>query len=202
MDLKLVSKNNMGIVITFILVILLSQSRFFDFLTETYLGRMFILLLIIFISHTNKILGLLAVLFVIVAFNRYSLGANVVQSYNYYEGFNGSGNSTASVIMQDKINIDKAKEDIMKQKLTALQNQEKSSQTATTTSSAASGTTTSSTTSESFGGREGFCMTDRETNILRGKQSNTVPLFNNTREQDDNISPTDKSVFSGSYASF
>ena len=101
MDFKLVSKNNMGIVITLILVILLSQSRFFDFLTETALGRMFILMLIILISYTNKFLGLLAVLFIIIAFNQYDM--NVVQSYNYYEGFDGSGNSTASAVLNDKI---------------------------------------------------------------------------------------------------
>lgn len=197
----LVSKNNMGIVITIILVIFLSQSRFFDFLTETSLGRMFILALIIFISYTNKFLGLLAVLFIIIAFNHYDM--NVVQSYNYYEGFDVSGNSTASAIIQDKINIDKAKEDIMKQKLTTLQNQKNADQTTTTTSSATSGsTTTTSGTSESFGGREGFCMTDRESNILRGKQSNTISVFNNTRNQDDDVSPTDKSVFSSSYAPF
>ena len=195
MDFKLVSKNNMGIVITLILVILLSQSRFFDFLTETALGRMFILMLIILISYTNKFLGLLAVLFIIIAFNQYDM--NVVQSYNYYEGFDGSGNSTASAVLNDKITIEKTKEDIASQKLTALNNQANSSQTSTTTSSAASGTT-----SESFGGREGFCMTDRESNILRGKQSNTIPVFNNTRNQDDDISPSDKSVFSSSYASF
>ena len=195
MDFKLVSKNNMGIVITLILVILLSQSRFFDFLTETALGRMFILMLIILISYTNKFLGLLAVLFIIIAFNQYDM--NVVQSYNYYEGFDGSGNSTASAVLNDKITIEKTKEDIASQKLTALNNQANSSQTATTTSSSASGTT-----SESFGGREGFCMTDRESNILRGKQSNTIPVFNNTRNQDDDISPSDKSVFSSSYASF
>jgi hypothetical protein len=175
----------------------LSQSRFFDFLTETALGRMFILVLIIFISYTNKFLGLLAVLFVIIAFNQYDM--NVVQSYNYYEGFDGSGNSTASAVLNDKITIEKAKEDIAKQKLTALSNQGNSSQTATTTSSAASGTTT---TTESFNGREGFCMTDRESNILRGKQSNTIPVFNNTRNQDDNVSPSDKSVFSSLYSSF
>ena len=203
MNLKLVSKNNMGVVVTLILVILLSQSRFFDFLTETALGRMVILVLIIFISYTNKILGLLAVLAIIIAFNQYNM--NVVQSYNYYEGFDVSGNSidvsgnsTATAILNDEITIEKAKEDIASQKLSALNNVVNSSQTATTTSSASSGTTTS----ESFNGREGFCMTDREINMLRGKQSNTIPVFNNTRNQSDDISPTDKSVFSSSYASF
>jgi len=196
MDLKLVSKNNMGIVITFILVILLSQSRFFDFLTETTLGRMFILLLIIFISYTNKFLGLLAVLFIIIAFNHYD--TNVIQSYNYYEGFDVSGNSITSSIEKDN------KEDIIKQNLEKIK-QAKYYQTVTTTSSANSGIippTNTVGTNESFGGREGFCMTDRETNILRGKQSNTIPVFNNTRDQDDNVSPSEQSVFSSLYTSF
>jgi hypothetical protein len=177
MDFKLVSKNNIGIVITLILVILLTQSRFFDFLTKTALGRMFLLAFVIFISYTNKILGLLAVLFIIIAFNQYDM--NVVQSYNYYEGFDVSGNSV----------------DASGNK--AISNNNNSTQTATTTSSAST-----TTTSESLGGREGFCMSDRETNILRGKQSNTIPVFNNSREQDDNVSPSDKSLFSSSYASF
>ena len=187
MDLKLVSKNNMGAVVTLVLVILLSQSRFFDFLTDTTLGRMVVLVLIIFISYTNKILGLLAVLFIIIAFNQYDM--NVVQSYNYYEGFDVSGNTS---VKQAKIDIDKAKEDAKKQKATDLNNKVNSSQTATTSSSSAS---------ESFGGREGFCMTERESTILRGKQSNTIPVFNNARDQDD-VSPSDKSIFSGAYASF
>lgn len=201
MDFKLVSKNNVGVVVTLILVILLSQSRFFAFLTETALGRMVILVFIIFIAYTNKILGLLAVLAIIIAFNENNM--NIVQSYNYYEGFDGSGNQTASAIIQDKITIDGAKQNILNQKMSALKNQSSSVQTATTTSSVASGTSNGSTTttSESFGGREGFCMSDRETNILRGKQSNTIPVFNNTRDQDDNVTPSDKSVFSTSYAS-
>lgn len=186
MEFNLVSKNNMGVFITLILVILLSQSRFFDFLTETALGRMLILLLLIFISYTNKFLGLLAVLAIIIAFNQYNM--NVVQSYNYYEGFDVSGNSSPV------LNIEKAKQQIASKKLTSLNNKVNSLQTTTTTSSAAS--------SESFGGREGFCMSDRESYILRGKQSNTIQFLNNMRNQDDNISPTDKSAFSSSYTLF
>jgi hypothetical protein len=190
------TKNIMGIVSTLILVILLTQSRFFDFLTETPLGRMVLLAFIILISYTNRILGLLAVLLIIIAFNQYSLRENVVQSYSYYEGFDVSGNTTDSTVVNDKANILKAKEDIMKQKLTALNNKKGSaSQTVTTTSSANS-------SSESFGGREGFCMTDRESNMLRGKQSNTIPVFNNSRQQDDDISPSDKSIFSSDFSSF
>ena len=195
MDIKLVSKNSMGIVITLILVILLSQSRFFDFLINTPSGRILLLALIILIAYTNKILGLLAVLFIIIAFNQNDI--SIVQSYNFYEGFDGSGNSMDTTIVQEKVAIDDAKQDASNKKNSAINSQTNSSQTATTTSSAASGTT-----SESFGGREGFCMSDREINILRGKQSNTIPVFNKSREQSNEVDPTDKSVFTNSYATF
>jgi len=194
MDFKLVSKNNMGVAVTLILVILLSQSKFFDFLTETALGRMVILLLIIFISYTNKILGLLAVLAIIIASNQYNM--NVVQSYNYYEGFDVSGNST-DISGNSTTSATKTAKETIASKESKPSNESNSAQMATTTSSATSGATT-----ESLGGREGFCMTDRESNIIRGKQSNSIPVFNNTRNQDDDISPSDKSVFSSSYASF
>lgn len=196
MEFKLVSKNNMGIAVTLILVILLSQSRFFDLLTETTLGRMFILVLIIFISYTNKFLGLVAVLAIIIAFNQYNM--NEVQTYNslMYEGFDVSGNSFDisgnSISSATKI----AKETIVSKEFKPS-NESNSAQIATTSSSATTGATT-----ESLGGREGFCMTDRESNIIRGKQSNSIPVFNNARNQDDNISPSDKLLFSSSYASF
>jgi hypothetical protein len=198
MTFKLVSKNNMGIVITLILVILLSQSKFFNFLIDTYFGRLFLLALIIFIAYTNKILGLFAVLCVIIMFNYNDM--NYVRSYNFYEGFDGSGNTVdasgnaaATSILQDKIAIDEAKKNILQQKLNVLKQKANNASSTTTNTSA-----TTSTTS----GTEGFCMTDRENNMLRGKQSNAVPVFNNSRQQDDYISPSDKSVFSGEYASF
>lgn len=84
MDFKLVSKNNVGVVATLLLVILLSQSRFFDFLMTTALGRAILILFILGISYTNKILGVVAVLFIIIAFNNSDIG--------YLEGFTNSPN--------------------------------------------------------------------------------------------------------------
>jgi hypothetical protein len=152
-------KNNMGIAAIIILIITLSQLKFFIFLTETSLGRIMLLTLIVLISYTNKILGLLGVLFIIIAFNQYN-----TKIYSI-EGFDTSGNS-----IQDNSNILKAKENVHKEN------------------------------SKNFGGREGFCMTDRESYILKGKPSNSIKVFNNTREQEDDISPSDKSVFSGDFA--
>jgi len=79
MDFNFVSKNNIGSVATLILIIILSQSRFFDFLIDTALGRAVLILFILGISYTNKILGVVAVLFIIIMFNQSSLG--------YLEGF-------------------------------------------------------------------------------------------------------------------
>jgi hypothetical protein len=203
MDFKLVSKNNMGAVVALILVVLLSQSKFFKFCFDSYLGRMILLIFIIFVAYTNKILGLFVVLCIILAFNFNSM--NVVQSYNYYEGFDvsgnitdASGNSTATSIFKDKIAIDKAKENRLKNKLNILQQKENNSQTAATTSSAAASTTGT----ESFRGREGFNLQDIEGTMLRGKSSNAVPIFNDSRHQDNDVSPSDKSVFTSAYASF
>ena len=188
------TKNIMGTISTLVLVILLTQSRFFNFLTDMPLGRVVLLAFIIFIAHSNKILGLLAVLFIIIAFNQHNM--NVVQSYSssFYEGFDGSGN-VAATIVNDKKAEDQSKVNITKQKVTDVKNKvNDTTSTSTTSSSTTSGT-------DSFTSREGFCMTDRESNMLRGKQSNTIPVFNNSREQDDDISPADKSIFSNSFSS-
>ena len=82
---------------------------------------------------------------------------------------------------------------IRKNELKEKINNNLAQQTATTTSSAS--------TSETFTGREGFNIVDRESNMLKGKSSKTIPVYSNTRVQSDNIEPSDKSSFSGSYAS-
>ena len=80
MDFKFNMKNNIGLISSLVLVILLSQSIFFNLLTETGLGR-FVMLLFIFLisyittiiiiqsSYVNKFLLLLTVLVLAVAFN-------------------------------------------------------------------------------------------------------------------------------------
>jgi hypothetical protein len=168
MGFKFNSKNTMGVMITLILIILLSQSRVFDFLIDTALGRMILLSLIIFIAYTNKILGLVAVLFVIIIFNE-----NIRGSFGtFFEGFDVSKNSTE------------------------MQKGEKTNELRITPKENATNN------SKSVKSIEGFCMTDRETNILRGKQSNTVPVFNNLRGQSDDVSPYDNSEKSSGYALF
>lgn len=188
MGLNLLSKNNIGIVATLILVMLLSQSRFFDFLTETPLGRIILLALTILITYTNKIFGLLAVLFIICAFK-----VNDVNLYSY-EGFTFQNMSDEKVSTKEKDlakAIDTLKTDYGSKKIDFFTPNIVSSQIATITSS-----------SLLTNAREGFCMSDKELNILRGKQSNSVQVFSKSREQNDEIDPTDKSVFTSNYSFF
>jgi len=179
MAFNFLSKNILGSVTTLLLIILLTQSRLFDFLINTPLGRLFLIAAILGISYCHKIFGVVAILFVIIIFNQNDL--------SFMEGFTDpSGNSVTT-----------SKKDESKNKVNEL-----AQHNATTTSSSSVATTAVAPIStETFMGREGFNTVDREGSILRGKRSNEVPVFSNARNQSDNVEATDKSVFSGSYAS-
>ena len=175
MELKLVSKNNMGAVATLLLVILLSQGRVFDFLMDTALGRAILIILILGISYIHKIFGVVAILFIVIMFNQSNLG--------YMEGFtDASGNTVTAATVKQNIQTQVA------------------AQKATTTTTPTT-TPTTTTTSETFIGREGFNIIDKEGTMLRGKRSNEVPVFSNARNQTDDVEPTDKSVFTSAYSS-
>jgi hypothetical protein len=191
MDLKLTSKNNMGIVITFILVILLSQSRFFDFLIDTFLGRLTLLAFVIAIAWTHKILGLVAVLFIIIAFN-FNQSDYLFNNYPYgiYEGFDNKAANPTSSTANAQVNP------VLETNNTPKKTEQKS----TMQPNSSGATTSTSMASETFKGREGFNMADRELNILRGKQSNSISVSSN--KQSDYVSPSDKSIFTSEYASF
>ena len=159
MDFKLVSKNNLGAVATLFLVILLSHARFFDFLIDTALGRAILILFILGISYTNKILGVVAVLFIIIAFNNSDIG--------YLEGFT------------DSPNTNQKKYDDVKEKVDEKVEEKKSESK----------------------GIEGFNITEKEQQMLRGKRSSEVPVYSNARNQGDDVEPSDKTVFAGNYSS-
>ena len=171
MNFKSVNKHYVGMVATVILVMLLSQHRFLNFLINTALGRAVLILFILGISYTNHILGIVAVLFIIIMVNQNEL------SFMVMEGFTDvSKNNTLNNNKKDTL---KVKETVVK---------------------AVPAKNTSTTSSKTIGGREGFNMIEREGSMLRGKRSNEVPVFANARNQNDDVEPTDKSVFGADYA--
>lgn len=60
----------------------------------------------------------------------------------------------------------------------------------------------SSVPKSTFVGSEGFNIIDRENTILRGKQSNQISMFSSIREQNEDIEPSDKSIFSNIFSTF
>lgn len=203
MDFKLVSKNNLGVVTALLLVILLSQGRVFNFLLDTALGRAILILFILVISYTNKILGVVSVLFIIIMFNNSDIG--------YLEGFTDSSSTNSTTTTSSKMPTSSNKDttststdttttttptltDEQKQQLMAtLQEKakEKDTSTVTTSSSAVSG------------GAEGFNTFETERNIQKGKQSNSIPV-SSYANQSDNVEAfgTFGGKFSDSFASF
>jgi hypothetical protein len=194
MAFKLLSKNNMGIFTTLILVILLSQSRLFDFLIDTPLGRIALLTFVIFIAYTNQILGLIAVLCIVIAFNN---NVNMVSGYNLYEGFD-IGKIDKKI---DKA-IEKAKGDEKEDENEDEVKQKEAEEKAAKEAKKILNKAFNKMSLRTKPAVEGFCMTDRENNMLRGKQSNSISVLNNLREQSDDVSPSDKSIFTSDYATF
>jgi hypothetical protein len=87
MTIKTLGKNTMGIVLALLLVLLLSESRLFNFFTDTYLGRVFLIFIILIASYLNKILGVVCVFIIIIMFSNIS----------YYEGFDSNSGTMEKV---------------------------------------------------------------------------------------------------------
>jgi uncharacterized membrane protein len=190
MDSKFVNKNKIGIVAALFLVIFLSQSKTFHFLMHTILGRFVLVLLVLGISTSSIVLGIVAVLFVVIM---------IYQDNNVYlEGFiEGEGESEGE-------GKDKGKDEMLAQFKKNLNNQHLSD---TTLSSSTASTTIitpafDATTNEvaGFKGREGFNLTERESNILKGKKSNEIPFNMNTNA--DNVQPSGEDIFNNMSSSF
>lgn len=90
MEFKMINNSSLSAVFTLFLVIVLCQSKIFNFLLETAWGRFLLLTLIIVISYLNKILGVVSVLFVIIMFNQSDIAV--------FEGFVGGTNGTPASI--------------------------------------------------------------------------------------------------------
>jgi hypothetical protein len=200
MDFKLISKNNVGSVVLLLLVIAISQARVLNFLIDTALGRFFLIIFILCLSHCHKILGVVGVLFVIIMFN----------SNFYYEGFETADGKTVIVtkpadpkvdttqvdttqVDTTQVDTTKLKENVKKQLSDAKTNLDASK---AAINSAKESSDTSTTTAA-----EGFDILGIENNIKRGKQSNSIPVNSFIRDA-DSVAPYEGTSFLGSFSPF
>ena len=205
MKFKLVSKNNFGVALSLLLVILLSQTRVFNFLLVTPLGRILLISIILSLAYVNKILGVVAVLFVIVIFSISGIGS--------LEGFTDGkddkkDNSTTAAESAPATPASKTSTPASKTSTPASKTSTQATTPATTTSTQATTTTPATTIANtaanlvkaSTTSAEGFDIIGTENYIKRGKQSNQIPVSLHMRES-ENISPFDGS-FSDLFSSF
>lgn len=217
MDFKLISKNNIGTVVLLLLVIALSQARAFNFLIDSALGRIFLIVFILCLSHCNKILGVVGVLFIVIMFNTNmyyegfgnntsssststskptsssSSNSNSMSKPTFGSGSNSDSNDTTSN-STTQINTDQVKE-MIKQKISDASNNNTSSDSSTSSDSNKKSKNSKNTAAE------GFDILGIENNIKRGKQSNSIPVNNFMRDA-DSVSPYEGSSFLGSFSPF
>jgi hypothetical protein len=176
MGFKMINNSTLSAAVSLLFVLLLTQSRFFNFLLDTAWGRLVLITFIIIISYLNKILGVVSVLFVIIMFNQSDMAL--------FEGFttDASGNM--------KNNIGDASGNIMMKK--------KISSSTSTSSSTGNNNNMKNNISDASGNvpnaikkakvtnaQEGFDMIGTENNIKRGKQSNSINVNNFANNSND-----------------
>jgi hypothetical protein len=175
MNFKLVDKKNMGGIALLLLIIILSQSRFFNFLIDTALGRAFLIAFIIFISCCHKIMGVVGVLLIIIMFNGSKFGI--------LEGFD-AGDIKAQI----------------EAKIDACGNDTTPSTPPLSTSTPSTNLAALQTKVEAA--KEGFDLIGTESRLKSGKQSNSISVNHKTKNI-DNVLPSEENVFStSSYSKF
>lgn len=189
MNFSLVSKKNLGFVGALMLAILLSQSRMLRFLVDTVLGRFALIAMLIFISYTNKILGVVSVLLIVISFN--------VSGGDYLEGFEENGEKKEE--KKDEVKNDETKDENDKEikkvivaTASATQTSQPENEPLNETQTATETTTTAT---------EGFNILGMENEIKRGKNSNTIPV-SVLMSSSDSALPYDSSVMRESFSAF
>ena len=204
----LVSKENLGCVILFLLVIVLSLSKTFNIFMDSHLGRLVLILFVLVLSYLNKILGVVGSLFVIIILS----GNNML----YQEGFE-SNNMNKDITMVDTTKSNTSK-DIKKEK-EEVQKGDNTVNVSTNTNIAPTSDTNSSTSSKpqiklpshdasavtssiaSSTTTEGFDIIGLENDIKKGKPSNSIPVNAFMRESQF-VSAYDANPFKEEFASF
>jgi len=97
MMLKGMMKKSVGIVLLILLTIILSRAKTFQFMMTTYLGRIILLSILIFMTCINKFLGVLFVLMIFTLYNTYS------DQYMFVENFDNK--NSKKVVETPKIHV-------------------------------------------------------------------------------------------------
>jgi hypothetical protein len=212
----MINNRNVSVSLALFLVVLLTQSRSFDFLLETAWGRFVLIMLIMVISYFNKILGSVVVLFVIIMFNHSDAA--------FFEGFTSKSSNNSTDASGNSVDASGNSVDASGNSVDASGNRVDASGNrvdasgnrvdASGNSLDASGnnsnhkpnknknvnpmpTPPSNITSNA---KEGFDLIGTENTIKRGKQSNSIPV-KNSRSDNVDVSPYEGFVNNHTFSS-
>jgi cytoskeletal protein RodZ len=203
MAINSLGKNSTGLCLSLLLVILLSESRLFKIFTDTYLGRAFLIIIILFASYLHKILGVVCVLIIIIMFNNNN--NNIFSSY--YEGFEGNTSDDkkdTKVTATNSVSETTTTGDSKNKPITTptpVPNDKIDVVTSSTDSSinaknvAVNADDNSAANNNASKAIEGFDLQSTENNIKRGKQSNSIPV-NQYNKQSIEVAPYETASFS------
>lgn len=182
MNFKLVSKNNIGFVVILLLVIILSQQKAFNFIINTYLGRIFLIFLLLVVSYCHKILGIVFVFLVVISFNYKS---------RYFEGLTTETkeNMATSKTKPKETAINLPKTTLNTDNIDPLEPLESTGATEGLSKNLAK-----RLKSNDFIGTENA--------IKRGKQSNTIPVNNSQRSSKNAVPVNVKTIFKDNFSKF
>jgi len=188
------SKNSISIIVALLLVIILSETKLFFFFTETYLGRSILILILLFASYLNKILGIVCVFIIIIMFSSKRLinfeGFDNNMTASSMPGANGTTTTSQPTTSMPEPNGTTT----TSQPTTSTPGENVSDNYQPTKINVIAPSSNTKKKSEAM---EGFDLQSTENNIKRGKQSNSIqvkPSFNSSVD----VSPYEGNVH-GSY---
>lgn len=152
MDFKIIGKDKVGGAVLLLLIVLISQARVLDTLFDTLLGRAVLIGFILTISYTNKIMGVVSVLLIIIAFSNSGL----------MEGLD---------VMPDSKKTPDTKKEIEKNKIKSTNPKPV---TSSNTTSSKKDDDTKKESAPVTKATEGFDLLGKERSIQQGKNSNSI----------------------------
>lgn len=169
MMLKGMMKKSVGIVLLILLTIILSRAKTFQFMVTTYLGRIILLSILIFMTCINKFLGVLFVLMIFTLYNTYSDQYMFVENFENKNSVKNDSNNTDNkkVVETPKIHV-VTNNDVDKNKKSESKNKNIA--------------------------QEGFDLQSTEDTIKRSKQSNSITVEKRNNDSENVMPYEDKNT--------
>lgn len=225
MNLLFLSKQNLGVALFLLFIIIISESHILDFFFNKSLGRALFIFFFLSIAYLNNILGVISVLLAILLINS--------KENRWIEGFTdtptsetnasetttpSSLNTTSSPSNKDTITGNNIPTDASGNSVPSPGSSPGSSPESVSTPTPVTSSSTPDSDSNNVLDKEidkvkksmdtpdnlaieGFDILGMENNLKRGKKSNSIPVSNHTRKS-ENVDPYYQSSFGNSFSYF